>query len=83
MMEVAGVPRRFGCLTQISMVTLGTEVKHLHTLKGTMEILARRGTRVIVTDFRVVELWEEGRWVEIFWKIYVFAISSFIMSLNI
>lgn len=56
MMVASCVPRRFGFLTQISMATLGTEVKHLHTLTGTMEILARRGSRVIVTDFRVVEL---------------------------
>lgn len=83
MMVASCVPRRFGFLTEISMATLGTEVKHLHTLTGTMEILARRGSRAIVTDFRVVELWEEGRWIEIFWKIYVFAISSVIMSLNI
>lgn len=83
MMVASCVPRRFGFLTEISMATLGTEVKHLHTLTGTMEILARRGSRVIVTDFRVVELWEEGRWIEIFWKIYIFAISSVIMSLNI
>lgn len=48
-----------------------------------METLARRGSRVIVTDFRVVELWEEGRWIEIFWKIYVLAISSVIMPLNV
>lgn len=82
-MVAACVPRRFGFLTPISVVTFGTGVKHQHTLKGTMETLARRGSRVIVTDFRVVELWEEGRWIEVFWKIYVFAISSVIMSLNI
>lgn len=83
MMVASCVPRRFGFLTEISMATLGTEVKHLHTLTGTMEILARRGSKVIVTDFRVVELWEEGRWIEIFGKYIYLLFLPVIMSLNI
>lgn len=48
-------------MTQISMVTPGLKVKHAHALKRTVKIWARRNGRLVPTDFKILELWEERR----------------------